>query len=220
MGMRRTHLLVLLGPLGLAGTAFGQDREFAFGAGYGHLFLDGSNAGDLDEQGGLNVNGRISWPITPSRGERRPELRFGVGVGLGFYADYDDDDDGDDDFFEEEEVEVTQLTVISNELELSFRQPIARDYYLEPGIAGQFMIGNFWAGERTWWGGLWWDADEDENIWRVGGGGRIFLRAAYQQERWSAGVEGSYSYGWLDFGDDIGGDIQQGYIGVFFAHSF
>ena len=217
--MRRTHFLALLGSLALTTTALAQDREFAFGAGYDHLFLDGSNVGNLDEQGGLNVNGRISWPITPSRGERRPELRFGVGVGLSFFADYDHDDD-DDDFFDSEEVEVTQLTLISNEVQFSYRQPILREYYLEPGIAGQFIVGNFWAGERTWWGGLWWDSDEEVSEWRVGAGARVFLRAAYQQERWSAGVEGSYSYGYIDFDHDIGGEMQQAYIGVFFAHSF
>jgi hypothetical protein len=217
--MRPTHCFALLGSLALTTAAFAQDREFAFGAGYGHLLLDGSNVGDLDEQGGLNLNGRISWPVTPSHGERRPELRFGVGVGLGFYAE-NDDQNNDDEFFDEEEIEVTQLTVISNELQLSYRQPVGREFYLEPGVAGQFLVGNFWAGDKTWLGGFWWDVDEEEDIWRVGGGGRLFLRAAYQQDRWSAGVEGSYSYGYLDFGDGIGGDIQQAYIGVFFAHSF
>jgi hypothetical protein len=144
-------------------------------------------------------------------------VRFGLGVGLGIYADREADDV---DFFEEEEVEVTQLTVISNEAQLSFRQPVGREFYLEPGVAGQFIVGNFWAGEQTWWGGLWWGSDEEEDIWRVGGGGRLFLRGAYQRDRWSAGVECSYSYGYIDFGDDIGGEIQQAYIGVFFAHSF
>ena len=212
--MRWTQVVSLVATLVLPVAALAQEREWAAGAGYGHLFLDGSDANELEEQGGLVLNGRVSWPVGAPMTDRRPELRFGLGGHVAFYrSETDDDFDDDDDFFDDE-VDVTQLTMLVPELQLSVRQPIG-DFYLEPGIAGQFILGNYWRGEESWW-----DVDEDEDIWRVGGGARLFLRGAYQWDRWFIGVEGSYSYGWLDFGHDIGGDIQQGFIGVFFGRTF
>ena len=212
--MRSTHLFAFVATIAACGLAYGQDREFAFGAGYSHLFLDGSRAEELDEQGGLRLEGRISWPITAPLNDHRPELRFGAGLGLSYFIN-DTDDDFDDDTFFDEESDYTQVTTIVPEIQLSLRAPIGSMYYIEPGVAGQFIVGNYLRGEQSWW-----DFDEEVDIWRVGGGGRLFLRGAYQHDRWSLGIEGSYSYGWLDFGHDIGGDIQTGYLGVFFAHSF
>ena len=214
--MRPSHLLVpLFVCIAPCAAVLGQEREWAAGLGYGHLFLDGSNADELEEQGGLILNGRVSTPVGRPTDGRQPELRFGAGLNLAFYrSEREDDFDDDDDFFDDDEVDVTQVSMIVPELQLSVRQPIGR-IYLEPGIAGQFILGNFWAGEESWW-----DVDEEEDIWRVGGGARVFLRGAYQWDRWFLGVEGSYSYGWLDFGHDIGGDIQQGFIGVFFGRTF
>jgi hypothetical protein len=83
-------------------------------------------------------------------------------------------------------------------------------------LAGSFLVGNYVKGEEFF--GF---VDADIDRWRVGGGGRAFVRLGYQaQERWSFGVEGSYAYGWIDFGHDIGGDIQQGHLGLFAAYKF
>ena len=217
--MRPIHFLAVVGSVCLAPAALAQDPEYAFGVNYSHLFLDGANADELEEQGGLTLNGRVSWPVSPPMTDRRPELRFGVGLNLSFYSSERDADGDDDDFFDEDELDISQLSMITPELQLSVRAPVGRDFYLEPGIAGQFIVGNYWTGEESRWG--WWsDVDEEDDIWRVGGGARLFLRGAYQFRRWALGIEGAYSYGWLDFGHDVGGDIQQGYLGVFFAHSF
>ena len=197
-------------------AAYGQHREFAFGVGYAQLFWDGHNTDALEEQGGLRMEGRVSWPVTePMRGGR-PELRLGAGLGLTFYVS-----EQGGDFFEEDDIifiepdDWTQLTNIEPEIQFSVRQPVGRDLYLEPGIAGTFILGNYVRGEEVF--GF---IDEDVDRWRVGGGGRLFLRGGYHRGRWGFGVEGSYGYGWLDFGDDIGGDIQQGYLGFFFARRF
>jgi hypothetical protein len=214
--MRSIHLCAVMTSLLACGTIYGQYREFAFGLGYGHLFLDGHNSDALEEQGGFRLLGRVSWPVTEPMAARVPELRLGLGLGLSFYIS---EQGGDI-----EEVgnviiitpdDWTQLTVIEPEVQFSVRQPVARDYYLEPGIAGVFTIGNYIRGEEVF--GF---VDDDIDRWRVGGGGRLFLRGGYFRERYSFGIEGSYSYGWLDFGDDIGGDIQQGYLGLFYAQRF
>ena len=199
--------------------AAAQDREFAFGLGYGHLFWDGSHTDELEEQGGLVLDGRLTWAVTPNDYPGRPELRVGVGLDLAFYSSHDDDGDflidDDGDFFANA-TDYTQLSVIAPQLEISLRQPVIDEHwYLEPGVAGVFMIGNYTTGQEFFW-----FVDEDENEWRVGGGGKAFLRFAYTQERWSIGAEGSYGYGWLDFGHEIGGDIQQGYFGLFYARKF
>jgi hypothetical protein len=200
----------------LVPAAPAQDREFALGIGYGHLFWDGANSGALEEQGGLLLNGRVSWPITPPMTESKPELRLGLGLGIGiYYSEHGGSISEDDDFIFIEPEDFAELLTLEPEVQFSLRLPVGRDYYVEPGIAGTFMVGNYTRGEQFW--GF---RDEDLDRWRVGGSGRLMLRGAYRRETWSLGLEGSYSYGWLDFGDDIGGDIQQGYLGVFYAHRF
>ena len=202
-----------------AGGARAQDREFAFGIGYSHLFWDGSNTEELEEQGGMVLQGRLTMAVTPDPVPNRPQLRVGAGLDLAFYASHEGDDDFeilDNGIIIVEAGDFTRLSVLAPQVEVSWRQPIGDgQWYLEPGLAGVFMIGNYTQGQE--WFYL---VDEDENEWRVGGGGKAFLRLAYAKERWSMGAEGFYGYGWLDFGNDIGGDIQQGYLGFFFAHKF
>jgi hypothetical protein len=201
-----------------AQRAAAQDREFAFGIGYGHLLWEGSNVGPLEEHGGLVLDGRLTWAVTPDAAPGRPELRVGFGVDLSFYISQDDDGEvtiingvafvtGSD---------YTSLSVLAPQAEVSLRLPIFDEHwYVEPGVAGVFMVGHYTQGEDFFW-----FVDEDENEWRVGGGGKAFLRIAYTKDDWSIGAEGSYSYGWLDFGHHIGGEIQQAYLGLFYAHKF
>jgi len=219
-GRCRGYALLLAGLLiaGASQRAAAQDREFAFGLGYGQLFWDGSHTGPLEEQGGLVLDGRLTWAVTPNAGPGRPELRVGFGLDLAFYVSQDDDGEitiiNDVAFVTGSDF--TALSTIAPQIEISLRQPIFDEHwYVEPGIAGVFMVGHYTRGQDFFW-----FVDEDENEWRVGGGGKAFLRFAYTQDEWSIGAEGSYSYGWLDFGHDIGGDIQQGYFGLFYAHKF
>ena len=197
--------------------AAAQDREFGFGAGYGHLFWEGANAGALEEQGGLRLNGWVSWPLNPAKTpEPEPEMRFGLGLGIGiYYSEHGGSITDVGNVIIIEPDDYAELLTFEPEVQFSVRFPIGRDYYLEPGIAGTFIVGNYTRGEQVW--GF---VDEDLDRWRVGGGGRLLLRGAYRRETWSVGLEGSYGYGWLDFDDDIGGEIQQGYLGVFYAHRF
>jgi hypothetical protein len=214
--MSRNLILCLLVSPCLACAAHGQHREFAFGVGYAHLFWDGHNTDALEEQGGVRFDGRASWPITGPMTETRPELRLGLGAGLAFYVSEqggDIEEVGNVIIIEPDDW--AQLTTFEPEIQLSLRHPVGNALYLEPGIAGVFIVGNYRLGEEVF--GF---VDEDLDRWNVGGGGRLFLRGAYVRERMAFGIEGSYGYGWLDFGDDIGGDIQQAYLGFFFSHQF
>jgi hypothetical protein len=214
--MSRNLIPCLLVSVYLTGVARGQHREFAIGAGYGHLFWDGAHTAALEEQGGVRFEGRVSWPVSEPMTDTRPELRLGVGLGVAvYYSEHGGDIFEEDGILFVDPEDFEQLTTLEPEIQFSLRVPVGSDYYLEPGIAGTFIAGNYRTGE-DFVGFI----DEDVNRWRVGGGGRLILRGAYHRERWSFGIEGSYAYGWLDFGDDIGGDIQQGYLGVFYAHRF
>src|SRR5688500_16779258 len=216
--MRRTSAFIVALVAAACAPAFAQDarddREFAFGGGYTHVFLDGSNSGPLEEQGGIRLTGRVSWPVD----ERRPNFRFGAGLALTSYVseqggEFDDDDDDGWWFYVPDDW--NQLFIIEPELQASWRHPVGDDLYLEPGFAASALVGNFVRGEEFF--GF---VDEDIDRWDVGAAGRIFLRGAFTRGRWSWGLEGSYSFGWLSFGDDIGGDIQQGHLGFFAARSF
>ena len=216
--MRRIATSVILVILCACTPAFAQDaraeREFAFGGGYTHVFLDGSNSGALEEQGGIRLTGRVSWPVD----RRQPNFRIGAGLALTSYVseqrgEFEEDDDDGWWFYAPDDW--NQLFIIEPELQASWRQPIGDDLYLEPGFAASALIGNFVRGEEFF--GF---VDEDIDRWDVGAAGRIFLRGAVTRGRWSYGLEGSYSFGWLSFGDDIGGDIQQGHLGFFVARSF
>ena len=59
--------------------------------------------------------------------------------------------------------------------------------------------------------------DESDITWAV----RPFLRVAYENdEDFSIGLEASYLWGGnLEFTNEIGGDVEQWYVGVFFAFS-
>ena len=220
--MNRTSALVLPALAALLALFFtqtparAQDREFHFGLGYSHLFWDGHNSDALSEQGGARFEGRVSW--CPDQA-RLPALRVGAGLSFtGFYS-YDSDDDfvvvDDIVFFTADDF--SQLSLITPEAEVSYRLDLPDDrWYFEPGLAASFFVGNYVKGEEVI--GY---VDTDIDRWNVGGGGRAFLRLAYRPEpRFAIGLEGSYSFGWIDFGDDIGGDIQQGYLGFYIAHKF
>jgi hypothetical protein len=211
--MRPLLLAALLVPVAACGIALGNSekarRELAVGIGYGHLVWDGHNTNELEEQGGLRLDIRYSIPVAP-----QPEWRVGAGLGLAFYIS-----EHGGDVFEEGGIifirpdDWVQLTNVEPEIQFSLRHPLGDGFYLEPGVAGVFIAGNYRRGEEVF--GF---VDEDLNRWRVGGGARLFLRAACTRGRSSYGVEGSYSYGWLDFGDDLGGDIQQACLAFFYAY--
>jgi hypothetical protein len=195
-----------------AGGAAAQTPEIAFGLGYAHVFLDGAHAGALEEQGGFHLDVHCSWPVGAPMTDDRPELRFGVAFGMGLFISERRVESFSDNGWVTFKDNYTQLLTIEPEIQLSLRQPVGGRFWLEPGLAGTFLYGEYETGLASF--GFF---SEGEDRRKVGGAGRAFLRGAYHRDQWSVGVEGSYSYGWLDFGDDIGGDIQQAYLGVFYA---
>src|SRR5215212_4341827 len=73
---------VLLCVAALTPVASAQKKEWGISFGYSHLSLDDAS-GELGEQGGFRVEPRFSWQPFGDR----PELRFGIGLGLSYYYD-------------------------------------------------------------------------------------------------------------------------------------
>ena len=167
------------------------DLEFSLAGGATQLYVDEGDEDVLNDEWGPWV--RPSFSLAPI--DAAPQFRLGGAVGFGWVRGTIDDAflAGDVDLF-----------LITPELLLSWRQPIGgaeARWYVEPGIGVGATIGALWA-IGTDWG--------------YGYSVRPFVRAGYQWDNWSAGLEAAYRFGHLDFGDSDG-DVENLEIGVFAA---
>ena len=192
------------------------DYDFSLSLGYAHVSLD--DAPDpFDSRGGFRIEPRFSFGVS----DELPQLRLGVGMGISGFAktfDEDEDDDfvvidGEVFFFDEDDEE--SLTLITPEFQVSWRQRLGEDgrWFIEPGVGVGAVIAEYWVGETFGW---WTDTDVSE--WDVTFGARPFLRAGYLADRWLVGMEVSYLWGGeMEFTDEVHGDIEELYVGVFFG---
>ena len=195
-------------------------KEFDLGVGYANISLDGS-APPFDDRGGLRVEPRFSF----GAGGVTSGLRVGFAVAFSGYERSVDnevtftDDDGDEVEFDFDDVE--SLTLITPEVQLSWRQMLGpiegendeRRWFVEPGIGLGVVAAQYWVGESFGW---WTDTDISE--WDATLAARPFLRAGYAGDRWVLGLEASYLIGGsLEFTDTIGGDVEEWYVGAFFG---
>src|SRR5688572_7109391 len=186
-------------------------REFSFSIGYAQLSVDDEALQDLDHKGGVRFEPRLTW--TPSADDAQ---RFRLGVGIGFAFFYDEEDTGETvgGFADVEDFE--QISLIVPELQATWRQPVHENWFVEGGVGVGAVIGNFRAGQVIF-DDLF---DEDVSDWDLGFGVRPLVRVGYTKPGWVAGLEGSYLFTDLDFGNDLGGSIEELYIGLFFSHMF
>ena len=110
-----------------------------------------------------------------------------------------------------------QLLLITPELQLSWRQPLFRRWFVEGGAGVGVVIANYQADGIT----LELEDLDDVDEWAVGFGVRPFVRAGYAWDRLLLGVEASYRWTNLEFDDDdldVEGDLDQlmvgGFIGI------
>ena len=190
------------------------ESEFAISFGYTHLSLDDTSVGEFDEQGGAYFEPRFSF--TPY--EHRPQFRVGLGLGFSFFYDETDgsatfiDDDGDVFFADADDYE--QLFLLNPELQLSWREQLRDGWMIEGGVGLGAIAGFYTAGEQFFDEFYDQDLSESDITWSV----RPFIRAGYDNGRLRIGIEGSYRWGGnLDFTNEIGGDVEQWNVGVFFA---
>src|SRR5688572_30279103 len=201
----RAALIVLF----LASPA-AADNEFGFSIGYAQLAVDDDVLSDLDGQGGLRFEPRFSW--TPFDGAG--QFRLGIGVGFSFFYDEEETGDEFEGFADIEDYE--QISLFVPELQVTWRQGLAPNWFVEGGVGLGAVIGNFRAGQVIF------DElfDEDVSDWDLGFGVRPILRGGYTRNRWMAGIEASYLFTDLDFDNSIGGKMEELYIALFYSHAF
>jgi hypothetical protein len=193
-----------------ASTALADDREFSFSIGYAHLSFDNEVLDDLDHEGGLRFEPRFTWPVF----HHDPRLRIGVGVGLSFF--YDEHETGEEfgGFADIEDFE--EISLIVPEFQATWRQMLGANWFVEGGVGVGAVFGSFRAGEVVF------DElfDQDVSEWDLGFGVRPLVRGFFMNERWAAGLEGSYLFTDLDFGGGLRGNVEELYVGLFYTFRF
>ena len=205
--MRKLLLGCVLAGAGLwASTAKAETNYvFDFGIGYQKLHIDGANAKELD--GDENISGKFKVMILPSTTSR---WRYGFSIsGASAYENtgpfvFDGKTYVDDPFKEFE--------MLVPEFRIAYHIPI-NNLFIEPSIGVGPAIAAFRTGEDN----DYWDAD---NTVRVNIALEPSLQIGYAQDQWAVGGEVSYLFTHLDFGDDVGGDIDTFYLGAFFRYQF
>lgn len=187
--------------------------EFALGIGYTRIdFEDGGAL--LEGRDGIHFNPVVSF--APFEGLR--QLRLGAGVGWSIALD---DTRGalisrDGELFFASSSDVTFM-LLEPELRVSWRQWFGEDeaFYVEPGVAAGAAFGWLDVGD---------DTDDspspaDDNSfsdWDGGFAWKAFLRAGTRVSDGLAGIEMHYMAAErLEWGDDLGGDPEEFYIGIF-----
>jgi len=164
--------------------------------------------GGVDDFTALDNTRGIAGELRYTRAFFLKQLRLGSAISVALFEE--DGDAGD-------LLDITgdeQLLLITPELQLSWRQPIVRHWFVEGGAGFGAVIANYQAD------GISFDVDDLDDVdeWAVGLGVRPFLRAGYAWDRLILGVEASYRWTNLEFDDediDVEGDLDQWMIGGF-----
>ncbi len=188
MTAHRVLAVAVLVLLSVAAAARAGDRAFELSLTAGGTRLSIEDDDALDGQWGVTVE--PSFSLAPLSGT--PEFRIGAGVGLAWISA-----DIDNEFIAGQ----LDLFLITPELLLSWRQPVAEAWYVEPGVGVGAVIGA---------------VDFVGVEWGSGYSARPFVRIGYQADTWSAGVEASYRFGRLDLGESDG-DLENLTVALFIA---
>jgi hypothetical protein len=181
--------------------------EFSFGIGYAHIEVGGSSSA-LHSMDALRFDPDLSFsPI-----EKLPQLRLGGAFGVSMVIDN------------------SSRTIISNggtviitgssevpfltlepELRLSWRQPLNEFFFIEPGFGLGAAFAHLSLSSDT----------NSIDKWESCFDARAFLNIGVASPGGDAGLELSYMHGGtLDFGQNARGDLNQFYVGVFWAFRF
>jgi hypothetical protein len=211
--MRRSTCSVCFVAL-LAGLcvapAAARDNELSLTLGYTHLSLDAElEFLDITEITSLDDTGGIYGGIRFSRSIFVEQLRLGSGVQV---ARYSTDGRAVPGLFE---IERERFLEIAPELQLSWRQRIGERFFIEPGIGGGIVIGNYRARGVTL-AGL---PQDDVNEWQVGYGVRPFVRIGWELERVVVGLEASHRWTRIEY-DEIDASTREWMAGAFVSFRF
>jgi hypothetical protein len=196
-----------------AETNLSHAPEFSFSLGYAKLNLMGSS-GPVTDEDMFRIDGRFTVrPLPRIRG-----LRVGLGLGMAFGGSGIDSgaiiiDDGHIIVIGSGRDQA--VTLFEPEVTASFRLGGPR-FFIEPGVAVGGAFGYFRISDHYYY---WYDTIYDK--WTETGYGKAFIRAAFGSSQGHFGLDFSYARGGdLSFSDNIHGDMEEIYLGVFGGLSF
>ena len=208
-------LAALASPARADGHA--PDAEFLLGIGYARVNFDDDAFGLVDDRDGIYFDPVFSAAFF----DAVPPLRLGAAVGV--FVALDDVrgtavvDDG-------ELIAVsggdTSLVLAEPEVRVSWRQHFGEDdvAFLEAGAGAGGVFGWLDAGD-----GEDEEGPDDGDLEETDGAlmARVFLRLGFQVTGGLAGIEASYMRGGkMEFGDAVGGEVEEYYLGIFGALKF
>jgi hypothetical protein len=219
--MRSTAIAAVLTLLitSTAARAQGDRAELVFTLSYTTLESEfdgdasGFGLGDLEQFTQLDDVEGIAGEIRWTRSIFAPQLRIGSAVSVALF-----EEEGEDvSFFDIDGDE--KLLLITPELQLSWRQPITRRFYIEAGAGVGIVIANYQAD------GVMLDTNDlgDVDEWAAGFGVRPFVRAGYAWDHFVIGAEASYRFTDIEWEEDdfeIDGELDQLMVGGFVGFRF
>jgi hypothetical protein len=199
-----TMLTVLLVHAPLA-----ADSEITLGGGFTRLTLEADlDFLDIDEITSLDGEGGLYGELRFSRSILIEPLRLGSGVQVAYFSTDGRSEPG---LFA---IEQERFLQIAPELQLSWRQRLG-DLFIEPGVGGGLVAGNYRARGVTVLG----VPQENVDEWEAGLGVRPFLRVGLLTNRFVFGVEGSYRWTNIEY-EEVEGSLREWMAGAFISFRF
>ncbi len=196
----------------LAFATVGRAEQFSLDSGihYAKLNLEGVNAARLDDADGAVFD--IAFQIAPPHSG----WRFGAGLMVGgWYEEFQSVDPN---------LDITDayqsLSIIIPELRIGYHIPLGdpdgNHLFIEPSMGVGLAIGTYSSGD-VYFGTFY---DDNGSRTRANIAFRPKVQVGYSWDRFALGLEGSYLWTDLDFGNGIGGELTSWTAGVFFRWRF
>ena len=212
--------LLVAGPLALVGCAGGDRPELNVMIGVGDLNQDDDGGEPAifsqADYGGQFAIGLVSPPLDNYDGNGSG---FRVGGRLNFTFTRED---GFERTVAGEPLltieDFADLSLVSPQIVGSYRQTFGDEYsgfFLEPGIGVGPSLGFMSFGSDFEFGNTTIGTDIDETEFALGFAANPFFRLGYDGNRWLIGAESGYQYTAISFDDDLGGNVDNWYIGLF-----
>ena len=190
--------------------ALAQNSEISLGGGYTKLTLEADlDFINIEEVTALDGESGAYGEIRFSRSIFIEQLRLGSGVQVAYYTTDGRSEPG---LFS---IEDERFLQIAPELQLSWRQRLGDRLFLEPGVGGGLVAGNYRARGVTV-GGV---PQEDVDQWEAGLGVRPFLRFGLIVDRFILGLEGSYRWTNIEY-EEVDGRLREWMAGAFISFRF
>ncbi len=197
--------IVLAGMLSFASVSradWGNYSDFSFGIGYSHIQL-GSSFNEFHNMNALRVEPAVTFSPFVKLSQLRIGGAFGVSMVLGSSSHAIISNNGT--LIVHASADIPFL-LLEPELRVSWRQEFDAGFFIEPGLGLGGAIGQLHLESET----------QSVEKWDANFAARTFINVGFLVPGGIFGVQGSYMRaGALHFAGNVGGDVNQFYIGVF-----